>query len=240
MFPGKFNINMASRAQEQFLNSLRHTLLDLARRLQQDTVSEDVADYVLFRLEQISRHLVRLADNMQVFDTVRTSLATVTRMLSEVERNWHYSSPAVTYQPRTVGRPRFEIPREQLQYLVDYEITIPEMSRALGVSESTIKRRMREYNISITDRRTAISDNDLDNIVRSIHRDFPNAGYRRVQSQLVLRNINVPQLRVRECMQRTDPEGVAMRWLSLTPRAVYCVSGPLALWHIDGNHKLIR
>ena len=84
-----------------------------------------------FRLEQISRHLVRLAHNMQVFDTVRTSLATVTRMLFEIERNWHYSSPAVAYQPRTVGRPRFEIPREQLQYLVDYEITIPEMSRAL-------------------------------------------------------------------------------------------------------------
>lgn len=231
---------MESTAQEQLLSSLRHTLLDLARRLQQDTVSEDVADYVLFRLEQISRHLVRLADNMQVFVTVRSSLATVRRMLSEVERNWHHSSPVVANQPRTVGRPRFEIPREQLLYLADYEITIPDMSRALGVSESTIKRRMREYNISITDRRTAISDDDLDNIVRCIHRDFPNAGYRRVLSQLVLRNINVPQMRVRECMQRVDPEGVAMRWLSLTPRAVYCVSGPLALWHIDGNHKLIR
>ena len=83
---------MASRAQEQLLNSVRHTVLDLARGLQQDRVSEDVADYVLFRLEQISRHLVRLADNMQVFDAVRTSLATVTRILSEVERNWHYSS----------------------------------------------------------------------------------------------------------------------------------------------------
>jgi len=33
-----------------------------------------VADYVLFRLEQISRHLVRLADNMQVFDTASTKL----------------------------------------------------------------------------------------------------------------------------------------------------------------------
>ena len=42
---------MESTAQEQLLSSLRHTLLDLARRLQQDTVSEDVADYVLFRLE---------------------------------------------------------------------------------------------------------------------------------------------------------------------------------------------
>ena len=193
---------MASTAPEQFLSSLHHTLFDLARRLQQDTVSEDLGDYVLFRLEQISRHLVRLADSMQVFDTVRTSLATVTRMLSEVERNWYHSSPAVANQPRTVGRPRFDIPREQLQYLVDYEITIPDMSRALGVSESTIKRRMREYDISITDGRTAISDDDLDNIVRAIHRDFPNAGYRRVQSQLMLRNINVSQLRVRECMQR--------------------------------------
>ena len=109
---------MASTVQEQLLSNLRHTLIDLARRLQQDTVSEDVADYVLFRLQQISRHLVRLADNMQVFDLVRTSLATVTRMLSEVERNWHHSSPAVANQPRTVGRPRFEIPQEQLKYLV--------------------------------------------------------------------------------------------------------------------------
>jgi len=61
---------MESTAQEQFLSSLRHTSFDLARRLQQDTVTEDVADYVLFQLEQISHHLVRLADNMQVFDTV--------------------------------------------------------------------------------------------------------------------------------------------------------------------------
>ena len=57
------------------------------------------------------------------------------------------------------------------------------MSRALGVSESTIKTCMREYNISIIERRTAISDDDLDNIERSIHRDFPNAGYLRVRSQ---------------------------------------------------------
>ena len=161
------------------------------------------------------------------------------RMLSKVKQNWHHTYPAVENQPRTVGHPRFEIPREQLQYLVDYEITIPDMSRALSVSESTMKRGMREYDISIT-WRTAISDEDLDNIVRSIHGDFPNAVYRRVQSHLVLHNINVPQLRVRECMQRSDLEGVAMRWLSLMPRAVYYVSGPLALWHIDRNHELIR
>lgn len=79
----------------------------------------------------LARHLVRLADKMQLFDLVRTSLATVTRMLSEVERNWSHSSPAIASQSGTVGRPRFEIPREQLQYLVDYEITIPDISRRI-------------------------------------------------------------------------------------------------------------
>ena len=42
-------------------------------------------------------------------------------------------------------------------------------------------------------------------------------------------------------MQRCDPEGVANRWLNTVhPRCSYSVYGPLALWHIDGNHKLIR
>ena len=40
-------------------------------------------------------------------------------------------------------------------------------------------------------------------------------------------------------MHRCDPEGTAMQWLIITPRAKYYVSGPLALWRIDGNHKLI-
>jgi len=65
---------MASTAQEQFLSSHRHTLLDLARRLQQDRVSEDVADYILFQSEQISRHLVQHADNLRVFDTVHSPM----------------------------------------------------------------------------------------------------------------------------------------------------------------------
>ena len=138
------------------------------------------------------------------------------------------------------GRPRMEISREQLEYLVENDISIPDIAQVLGVSVSTVKRRLREFGISSTERKTPISDTDLDAAVRGIQRMFPNAGYRRVQSQLFLNGIKVAQRRVREAMHRTDPEGVAMRWLSITPRAVYCVSGPLALWHIDGNHKLIR
>jgi hypothetical protein len=55
------------------------------------------------------------------------------------------------------------------------------------------------------------------------------------------KGIHVQQIRVRDSLARCDPEGVAARWLCLShPRCSYSVSGPLALWHIDGNHKLIR
>ena len=113
------------------------------------------------------------------------------------------------------------------------------IAQALGVSKSTIKQRIREYGISVR-WRVVLDDSGLDTLVRDIQREFPNAGYRRIHSQLKSRGVKVRQSRVRESMHRTDPEGVAMRWLNITPRAVYSVRGPLSLWHIDGNHKLIR
>ena len=137
------------------------------------------------------------------------------------------------------GRRKFDIPQEQLQYMIDHEISMSKIAQALGVSKSTIKRRVREYGISVRPR-VVLSDSGLDALVRDIQREFPNAGYRRVHSQLKSRNVKVTQSRVRESMHRTDPEGIAMRWLNITSRAAYSVSGPLSLWHIDGNHKLIR
>ena len=35
------------------------------------------------------------------------------------------------------GRPKFDIPQEQLQYLIDYEISMTKIAQALGESKST-------------------------------------------------------------------------------------------------------
>ena len=45
---------------------------------------------------------------------------------------------------------------------------------------------------------------------------------------------------VRQSLLRTDPLGVHQRWRESIHHHVYRVYGPLALWHINGNHKLIR
>ena len=56
------------------------------------------------------------------------------------------------------------------------------------------------------------------------------------------RGLRIQQHRIRESMRRVDPAGVLLMSLEMriTQRRRYQVPGPLALWHIDGNHKLIR
>lgn len=59
---------------------------------------------------------------------------------------------------------------------------------------------------------------------------------------LATRGLRVQERRVRESMHRVYPEGVLLRTLELrtTHRRGYNVYSPRALYHIDGNHKLIR
>ena len=59
------------------------------------------------------------------------------------------------------GRLRFEISKDQFEYLVEQELKTPDIPEALGVSVSTIKRRLREFNISIRGTLTEMSDDDL-------------------------------------------------------------------------------
>ena len=51
----------------------------------------------------------------------------------------------------------------------------------------------------------------------------------------------VQRWRVRDVMLQMDPAGAALRGLLKKPhRRIYRVAGPNSLWHVDGNHKLIR
>ena len=52
-------VAMAEQERHDFVRSTRHSLLDLARRIEHAS-STDVVEYVIGRLRQISRHLLRL------------------------------------------------------------------------------------------------------------------------------------------------------------------------------------
>ena len=59
-------------------------------------------------------------------------------------------------------------------------------------------------------------------------------------STLKTQNVWVQRSRLRASIQRVDPNTIALRRRETIRRRVYCVDGPNNLWHIDGNHKLIR
>ena len=225
--------------EQQFLQvQLRSTLLDLLRQF--ENLDSDGLDTAVFRLEQLASHVLRLCDVNLVDDDIHrliTDTISKLRRVEEINTNTPFVTGAV-YSGRP-GRPALEISYDHLLYLLNFELSVPDIAQALGVSESTIFRRMKTYGLSAR-QNVALSDQELEDKVREVLREFPNAGYRRVISQLSVNGLRPAQLRVREAMQRVDPQGVAVRWLRLTPRRQYNVSGPLALWHIDGNHKLIR
>ena len=111
----------------------------------------------------------------------------------------------------------------------------------MGVSESTVKRRICEFGINVRDGYCDFNDEQLDRLVLQLLTEFPNSGYRRMTGFLLSAGHQVQQRRVRESMRRVDPNGVFLRAIEIrTVRRRYQVPGPQALWHIDGNHKLIR
>ena len=111
-----------------------------------------------------------------------------------------------------------------------------------NVSTRAIERRMAEFGLSIRSTYSEVQDDQLDRIILELMRSFPNTGYRRMSGMLTSRGIRVQQWRIREAMRRANPVGVMLRALELRTvhRRHYWVPGPLALWHVDGNHKLIR
>lgn len=60
-----------------------------------------------------------------------------------------------------------------------------------------------------------------------------------VAGHLLSHGIRVPHARLGASIHRVDPEGVAKRSTAIK-RRVYNISRLNEVWHIDGNHKLIR
>ena len=101
---------------------------------------------------------------------------------------------------------------------------------------------MAEYGLSVRGFYSTMTDAELDNMVRAIKTQMPNAGYRSVKGQLMAMGSRVQWERITDSMHRLDAAGILSRLarLGCTVRRSYSVRGPLALVHIDTNHKLIR
>ena len=93
---------------------------------------------------------------------------------------------------------------------------------------------------SLTGKYSDITDEKLDTVVQAIQQYHPGVGLRLLRGHLTSQGIVLQRERVRQSLIRTDPSGCYKRWRQSVHRRKYSVPTPQALWHIDGNHKLIR
>ena len=139
------------------------------------------------------------------------------------------------------GQPSYCISRHQLEFLIGMQFTVSDIARLLGVSTSTVTRRMCAYGIGVRQLYSQISDHRLDELVREVTMEFSSAGYTLVRSHLWARGYKVTKRRVRLSLARVDPNSVAVRRTAHNTihRRTYCVAYLNTLWHIDGNMSLI-
>ncbi|XP_076864442.1 uncharacterized protein LOC143516617 [Brachyhypopomus gauderio] len=121
-------------------------------------------------------------------------------------------------------------------------LAVPNICKLIGVSQKTIRRRMTEWNLSVRDSYSQVSDEELDILVLAVKKDSPNLGHRMVKGHLKALGYKVQWTRVWDSMHRVDSVGILERLASVgcVVRRTYSVPGPLCLVHVDTNHKLIR
>ena len=202
-------------------------------------------DHAFYTIERVE-HLLALCSQIMYVDEEIFPLLSEAKLLvghcNQLQETREMCFHSEKTHDGNRGRPRYAITAQQLQYFIHFGFKAPEIASMLGVSESTLRRRLKDFNLSTSQRFTEISDEELDNVVKHIKQEFNNSGYRMIIGLLRGRGLQIPQRRVIECLRQVDIEGVIVRTLQLgiIYRRKYCVYGPNALWHIDTNHKLIR
>ena len=139
------------------------------------------------------------------------------------------------------GRPQKSVCLDFLTEVVTNNrrsINLSELSRILGISRMTLWRTMRKHGLKRS--YTILSDNELDELVRTFKKHKPESGFHYLVGHLRRHGIRVQQRRVWSSLRRVDRLGQRLRERRTIQRRVYRVKRSNALWHIDGHHKLIR
>lgn len=133
------------------------------------------------------------------------------------------------------GRPRLCVDRAQLEFLRSLHFKWEDISCILGASVKTLQWRAKEWVIVTF---TNLTDAQLDEMIRSYLRQFPQAGEAMIRGPLLSLNIHVQREKLRMSIQRLSGPGNSSH-PAINCRS-YSVPWPNALWHIDGDHKMIH
>jgi hypothetical protein len=244
----------------RYFEELNRFLLEAERH--QEIQNPQYADYIIERLElacqainvikvAMENPLVQLDDDeVTVCEEYAECMDELFEHIQNILTSWreHRMSLDLRMVPTPIcchngrrGQPKFEIHKDQVEYLVSLSFTWNEISMLLGVSRMTLYRRRLELEMIDDPPTSQLSDDELYHLVRVFRNDNPYVGESMTAGLLRSRGYHVTRSRIRAALRFNDPLGAALQWPGgAIKRRVYSVPGPNSLWHIDSHHKLIR
>ena len=141
-------------------------------------------------------------------------------------------------ETKPVGRPKICDKDGDIADMLRLGFSVVQISKMLKVSRPTVYRLMNDAGIYRT--YNEVDEASLDDLIREIKRDDPNAGEIMVMGHLRAKGFRIQRQKVRDSIHRVDPDGVVSRGRDKPRRRQYDAPCPNYVWHIDGNHKLIR
>ena len=226
---------------------------------QSGTANQSFSEYALERIQtsilsvsSLVHHIDHASPNSDaesaVFEDYSTKLTELLSCLRELSQQWEahndrcmqlscttsYTASSIHTSRR--GRPKFDITREQLEFLASMSFTWTQIARMLGVSHMTVYRRRVEFQM-VQSVSGTLSDNELKLLLTSMRREHPSMGQTMVWGRLRSMGFNVTRERVRRAIRVTDPLYTALRWRGdVIQRQPYSVPGPNSLWHLGMLH----
>ena len=195
-----------------------------------ETYNED--DAIMTWIETIIETQRRITEHLEVIEEYTYDL------IDDDAAIIHPIMPTFETIP-TGGRPRISLPWETITVYRSSNHSWTEIASILGIHPRTLRRYRLRYNYQDPNPYSAITDEELDEIVaRTLSQTSGVIGSKFMSSVLQDQGHRVVRRRVRESMARVDILGNLERWASWIPRSVYSVRGPNSLWHMDGNLKL--
>uniref|UniRef100_A0A9J8D144 Integrase core domain-containing protein n=1 Tax=Cyprinus carpio carpio TaxID=630221 RepID=A0A9J8D144_CYPCA len=199
-------------------------------------------EYLQFICRQEMTLITAMSANIGISQDLVRGLMDLDSLIQQHKEGQQVATLVEMERSQGCGRPRIHFSRERLIHFLKLGLPQETISKILGVSRTTIYRRMRECDLSVTSLYSSCTDEELDSLVSEIKSTMPNIGYRVVRGALLAKGHRVQWDRICASMHRVDGLGVLSRMsqLGCVARRTYSVPYPKYLVHIDTNHKLIR
>lgn len=126
-----------------------------------------------------------------------------------------------------------------LENVLRLKLPISEVADFFDVSRPVIYQAIKDFGITYN-KFSDLSDSRLDALVSNVKEQHPRSGEVMLQGHLRAQGFHIQRSRLRASINHVDPMGAASRKAPPIQRRVYSVPCPNYVWHIDGNHKLIR